>query len=117
MDFMDKLIQEYVESFPQKKESFTLIVNSLIRSIEANQIQDWKTLETLTHKFAGSSGTYGFSDLSAHAKYLELEISDDKLSKLAKKKPEACVAFLNKWLVRFETLMQNIDKETFKKAA
>ena len=47
--------------------------------MKAIKNSDWQQLEHLVHKLAGSSGTYGFSELSAHLRNLEDRLLEKKI--------------------------------------
>lgn len=68
----DALVEEYRKTIPQKVEQIE------------SQIKDLKNLKTLdalkalrfsVHKFAGSAGTYGFSEVSSLCKDKETELN------------------------------------------
>ncbi len=103
MDALEKLKWEYVSSLTLKLETIAITVNAIMNSVKEKMPPDWRTLEHLVHKFAGSSGTYGFRELSIHAKVLEENISTNELQ--GKSELEQ-IRFLNEWKKTFEAMIK-----------
>ncbi len=102
MDSMEKLKQEYVASLAQKRETIRITLGSVMRALKISVAPDWKALEFVVHKFAGSSGTYGFKELSVHARELEDRIIGGEFAAEPAKKT---AAYLHAWLERLDTLL------------
>lgn len=114
IDPLEKLKQEYAASLPQKKDSIAITVQAVMRAIQAKENLDWTTLSSLVHKFAGSSGTYGFMDLSNLARDLELKIDDGTLDKM---KDKEISFYLAGWLTQFTKMIDDAVKNFASKAA
>ncbi len=103
MDMLEKLKAEYRASLPQKLDTIRITVAAVLRSLESKKKPDWENLEFIIHKFAGSSGTYGFKEMSAHARSLEERISENIF---ATKTPAENHDWLTNWLEQLETFME-----------
>ena len=69
-----ELIKAYRQSAPDKMESLDRLWRQAV--IDGWQGPSVAQLDALVHRIAGSGGSYGFPDLSAAAKHLELMIKD-----------------------------------------
>lgn len=103
MDALEQLKLEYVASLPQKLDTITITINSILKAVKEKSNADWRTLEHLVHKFAGSSGTYGFMELSIHAKALEDCISTNDLQSRSELEQ---IRFLKDWNKNFESMIK-----------
>jgi HPt (histidine-containing phosphotransfer) domain-containing protein len=64
-----KLRDEYVASFPLKREAFEAWAHRI--TFEESELPRLDELKTLAHRLAGSAGTHGFDELAAAATRLE----------------------------------------------
>ncbi len=67
-DKFTALRNKYLSSFPVKLEGIK----------NAYKQQDMKQVHDLIHKLAGSSGGYGFDEISLHCKSLLLQLHESK---------------------------------------
>jgi HPt (histidine-containing phosphotransfer) domain-containing protein len=67
-DAMKKFRDEYVNTFPEKLRLLQGLIDEMKQAVHRETLQ---TLRLHIHKIAGSSGTYGFSDLSLICKEFE----------------------------------------------
>ena len=114
MDVLEKLKSEYRSSLPQKLDTIRITVAAVTRSLESKAKPDWENLEFIVHKFAGSSGTYGFKAMSNHARELEDRIYN-KL--FATESATNSKVWLETWLQRLDDLVEGEIKSAKKKAA
>lgn len=68
----DALVEEYRKTIPQKVEQ---IENQMGDLKKLKTLEALKALRFSVHKFAGSAGTYGYSEISALCKAQELELN------------------------------------------
>lgn len=105
-DELTRLKNEYRAELPEKLRVISEAVQNVIRSCSNGMAPDWKQLEFLVHKFAGSAGTYGFVQMSPHARTLEDRIIDGSLPALSAKESRA---ELERWLSALKAM---VDLET-----
>jgi len=86
-DKFTALKNKYLSSFPAKLEGIK----------NAYEQQDIKQVHDLIHKLAGSSGGYGFDEISLHCKsiLLQLHESDNKTTKDIEKAIEHLLTLLS----------------------
>ncbi len=92
-----KLQKEYSDTIPAKLDKLQQLINDLRKDMREDT---FKELRLQVHKFAGSSGTYGFADLSHNCKTFE-EYLIKRMDELKKGKQNSA------WLNEFD---QHLDK-------
>jgi HPt (histidine-containing phosphotransfer) domain-containing protein len=78
---------------------------------KAGKTGDWGSVETLLHKLAGSSGTYGFLELSEASRSFELFLSSAEFKKFSHEKSAQAVARC------YGTLEEQVQKITASRSA
>lgn len=101
-----RLQEQYRSTIPQKLSE----LKQLIRAVQKSP-----TLETLgalrmaVHKIAGSAGTYGFAEVSAVCKKIELEILE-KIDRFSLSSPDS------KWLSKLSIYLTKIESAFYGKS-
>lgn len=97
-DELRELQKQYAESMGKKASTVQRTVDKIIHDLGRKTDPDWQALEQLTHKLAGSSGSYGFWGLYEILVYLEHNISNNTLPSLA---AEQAADHLKRWVSFF----------------
>lgn len=103
---MDAAIKElranYAKELPERTEEIAKCAEKLIAELKAGTVSpDVREFEYLTHRLAGSSGTYGFTALSSVTRYMEELVAEQNLFKHGAAKSSEQ---LERWLVVFRDL-------------
>ena len=70
---LDKLFRDYVQRLPERLQSIRQLVSAL--ETDPDPEERLRELHTLTHKLAGSAGTYGCPEVGKVAREFELMVS------------------------------------------
>lgn len=111
MDALGKLREEYVRSLPQKRETIRITLSSAAHALRSGTEPDWKALHVVVHRFAGSSGTYGFLELSEHARELEDRIASGTIERLH---PDESLACIENWFLKLSRLIDAVQEGSAK---
>ena len=100
-DEIKKVQLEYIESLSEKEDDFQRLLFSL--SEDASK----KELQLISHKTAGSGGTYNCQAISKATRYLENILIDGSLVACDE---EITNEFATKWLLYFHKLRDSYQK-------
>ncbi len=99
IDEMKSLKEDYLKSLPIKATQIRKCIEAITHELgQDSKSTLWETLETLVHKTAGSSGTYGFYTISKLAFELEEKLNQKTICNCS---PEQAAQLLNSWLIKF----------------
>ena len=102
---LEKLKEAYIAELPAKTANLSRATQRAASDLAQNGSPNWRELETLSHKLAGSSGTYGFGQLSRLSRHLEDALSEGRLQHLSKAE---AAEYLTAWKSAFDACVQSI---------
>lgn len=94
IDELEQLRKEYAAEMPNRMTSIHHGMDVIIQALTHQNKCDWHPLNACVHKLAGSSGSYGFKELSKAARYMEDLIESGKLTTQS---PQNIIAHLSRW--------------------
>ncbi len=113
MDAMEKVLNEYRASLPQKRDTISIMLNSMLRDLDSEQKTgklsslDWGLFFGLLEKLSASADSYELTKLANHTKKLNVKLKDSKnYSSMPDLKK-----WISKWSIEFDEI---ISAETSK---
>lgn len=91
---IEDLRKAYAKEIPERVSRIQREMEKVITTLGQQGKAEWQDFERETHRFAGASGTYGFTVLCDLAKFVEEAIDRGALQTL---KPHDAAGFLNRW--------------------
>lgn len=98
-DEIEQLKASYASQLPQKTAELSQALDKALAALTGGTTPEWRTIELGAHKLAGSSGTYGFSHLSALLRHLEELVADLTFVTSAR---SAQADYLRRWTALFD---------------
>jgi HPt (histidine-containing phosphotransfer) domain-containing protein len=95
---LEGLKRIYLSELPNKIAAIQTAIEDATAKLHASSPPDWKLIEHLVHKLAGSSGTYGLKNLAELCRTLEDKLFENVLQKLT---PADAAKYLTKWQSTF----------------
>ncbi|HRK03135.1 MAG TPA: Hpt domain-containing protein [Oligoflexia bacterium] len=114
MNEIELLRQQYLAELQNKATTLGNLLQSILHDLGCKRAPNWKELEFMVHKFAGSSGTYGFGALSRVLSHLENALLSGALPRLKK---NWAARYLQAWQQAFTLSVKNAISEKKSPAA
>ena len=105
-----ELTQSYVSSLAEKLSEIETLCSELERSSSDDpdkRADRWMSLCAKAHKLVGSAGTYGFAEISEHARALEDQILSKHFESIA---PHLAREQLEAWFKTLKMYIQEAQK-------